>query len=148
MNALQERFDALFSVGTEISSTLQLDEVLSRVTVHARRLMEARVASLLLIDTERSTLRPAATCGASDAYLALPDRALTSSLISQVIATGRPLHIPDMRKETRYRVSDRRARRACVRYSRSRCEPRQRSLACSTCIPEGRAVLMTTTCGC
>lgn len=106
MNALQERFEALFSVGTEISSTLQLDEVLSRVTAHACRLMEARVASLLLIDTERGTLRPAATSGASDAYLALPDRALTSSLISQVITTGRPLHIPDVRKETRYRVSE------------------------------------------
>ena len=106
MNALQKRFEALFSIGTEISSTLQLDEVLSRVAAHACRLMEARVASLLLIDTERGTLRPAATYGASDAYLALPDREVASSLISQVITTGRPLHIPDVRKETRYRVSD------------------------------------------
>ncbi len=106
MNALQERLEALFSIGTEISSTLQLDEVLSRVVAHACRLMEARVASLLLIDTEHGTLRPAATYGASDAYLALPDREVTSSLISQVINTGRPLHIPDVRKETRYRVSD------------------------------------------
>ena len=106
MNALQERFEALFSIGTEISSTLQLDEVLSRVAAHACRLMEARVASLLLIDSERGTLRPAATYGASDAYLALPDREVASSLISQVITSGRPLHIPDVRKETRYRVSD------------------------------------------
>jgi signal transduction histidine kinase len=106
MNALQERLEALFSISTEISSTLQLDEVLSRVAAHACRLMEARVASLLLVDTEHGTLRPAASYGASDAYLALPDREVTSSLIGEVINTGRPLHIPDVRKETRYRVSD------------------------------------------
>ena len=106
MNALQERLEALFSIGTEISSTLQLDEVLNRVTAQACRLMEARVASLLLLDAERGTLRPAATHGASDAYLALPDREVDSSLISQVITSGRPLHIPDVRQETRYRVSD------------------------------------------
>ena len=106
MNALQERFEALFSVGTEISSTLQLDEVLRRVVAHACRLMDARVVSLLLIDAEEGTLRPAATHGASDAYLALPAREVASSLIGEVITSGRPLHIPDVRKETRYRVSD------------------------------------------
>ena len=106
MNVSQERLEALFSVGTEISSTLQLDEVLRRVVAHACRLMDARITSLLLIDAEEGTLRPAATHGASDAYLALPDREVASSLIGEVITSGRPLHIPDVRKETRYRVSD------------------------------------------
>ena len=106
MNALQDRLEALFSIGTEISSTLQLDEVLTRIVAHACRLMEARVASLLLIDPQEGTLHPAATHGASDAYLALPNREVSSSLIGEVITTGRPLYIPDVRKETRYRVSD------------------------------------------
>ncbi len=106
MNALQDRLEALFSIGTEISSTLQLDEVLTRIVAHACRLMEARVASLLLIDRQEGTLHPAATHGASDAYLALPNREVSSSLIGEVVTTGRPLHIPDVRKETRYRVSD------------------------------------------
>ncbi len=56
MNALQDRLEALFSIGTEISSTLQLDEVLTRIVAHACRLMEARVASLLLIDRQEGTL--------------------------------------------------------------------------------------------
>ncbi len=106
MNALQDRLEALFPIGTEISSTLQLDEVLTRIVAHACRLMEARVASLLLIDRQEGTLHPAATHGASDAYLALPNREVSSSLIGEVITTGRPLHILDVRKETRYRVSD------------------------------------------
>ena len=106
MNALQDRLEALFSIGAEISSTLQLDEVLTRIVAHACRLMEARVASLLLIDRQEGTLHPAATHGASDAYLALPNREVSSSLIGEVITTGRPLHILDVRKETRYRVSD------------------------------------------
>jgi signal transduction protein with GAF and PtsI domain len=72
MNALQERFEALFSISAEIFSTLQLEEVLQRVVAHACRLMEARVASILLIDKEGETLRPAATYGASVDYLALP----------------------------------------------------------------------------
>ena len=106
MNALQDRLEALFSIGTEISSTLQLDEVLTRIVAHACRLMEARVASLLLIDPQEGTLHPAATHGASDAYLALPNREVSSSLIGEVITTGRPVYVSDVRKETRYRASD------------------------------------------
>ena len=106
MTALQERFEALFSISSEISSTLQLEEVLQRVVAHACRLMEARVASLLLIDKEAGTLRPAATYGASVDYLALPDRAIDASLTGEVIKTGLPLYIPDVRQETRYSVAD------------------------------------------
>jgi len=106
MNALQERFEALFSISTEISSTLQLEEVLQRVVAHACRLMEARVASILLIDKEAETLRPAATYGASVDYLALPDREVADSLTGEVIKTGMPLYIPDVREEARYRVAD------------------------------------------
>jgi signal transduction histidine kinase len=105
MNVLQERLEALFAIGAEISSTLQLDEVLQRVVAHACRLMEARVSSLLLIDKEEGTLRPAATYGASDAYLSQPDREVTTSLSGEVIKTGRPLYIPDVREETRYSLS-------------------------------------------
>jgi signal transduction histidine kinase len=106
MNAPQERLEALFSISTEISSTLQLEEVLQRVVAHACRLMEARVVSLLLIDQEAGTLRPAATYGASAAYLAQPDRGLSTSLTGEVIRTGRPLYIPDVRQETQYPVSE------------------------------------------
>jgi signal transduction histidine kinase len=105
MNALQERLEALFAIGAEISSTLQLEEVLRRVVAHACRLMGARVSSLLLIDREEGTLRPAATHGASDAYLAQPDREVATSLTGEVIKTGRPLYIPDVREETRYSLS-------------------------------------------
>jgi len=90
----------------EISSTLRLEEVLQRVVAHACRLMDARVASLLLIDKEAGTLRPAATYGASQAYLAQPDREVGSSLTGEVIRSGRPLFIPDVKKEIRYPVSD------------------------------------------
>lgn len=106
MNASQERLEALFSISTEISSTLQLEEVLQRVVAHACRLMEARVASLLLIDNEAGTLRPAATYGASVAYLTQPDRELATSLTGEVIRTGLPLYIPDVRQETHYSVSE------------------------------------------
>jgi signal transduction histidine kinase len=105
MNASQERLEALFSISTEISSTLQLEEVLQRVVAHACRLMDARVASLLLIDKEAGALRPAATYGASAAYLAQPDRELTTSLTGEVIRSGRPLHILDVRNETQYPIA-------------------------------------------
>lgn len=106
MSALQERLEALFSIGTEISSTLQLEEVLQRVVAHACRLMAARVSSLLLLDKEAGTLRPAATHGASDEYLAQPDREIGASLTGEVIKTGQPLYITDVREETRYRLSE------------------------------------------
>src|SRR5207249_2138644 len=85
MNALQERLEALFSISTEISSTLQLEEVLQRVVAHACRLMEARVSSLLLIDKEEGTLCPAATYGASAAYLAQPAREIDATLVGEVV---------------------------------------------------------------
>lgn len=106
MNAPQERLEALFSISTEISSTLHLEEVLQRVVAHACRLMEARVSSLLLIDKEAGAMRPAATYGASAAYLAQPDREVGASLTGEVIRTGRPLYILDVRKETQYLVSE------------------------------------------
>ena len=106
MNALQERLEALFTVSAEISSTLQLEEVLQRIVAHACRLMAARVSSILLLDREEGTLRPAATHGASEAYLAQPARGVATSLTGEVIQTGRPLYTPDVRKETRYRVAD------------------------------------------
>lgn len=106
MNALQERLEALFSISTEISSTLQLEEVLQRVVAHACRLMEARVASLLLIDKEGDTLRPAATYGASAAYLAQPDRGVGTSLTGEVIRSGLPLSILDVRAQVQYPVSE------------------------------------------
>ncbi len=106
MNASQERLEALFAIATEISSTLQLEEVLHRVVAHACRLMEARVSSLLLIDKEAGTLRPAATHGASEEYLAQPDREVATSLTGEVIQTGRPLYIIDVREEMQYRMAE------------------------------------------
>ena len=103
---LEERLEALFTIGAEISSTLQLEEVLQRIVAHARRLMAARVSSILLLDPEEGTLRPAATEGASEAYLAQPAREVATSLTGEVIKTGRPLYTPDVRTETRYRVAD------------------------------------------
>jgi signal transduction histidine kinase len=38
--------------------------------------------------------------------LALPDREIDASLTGEVIKTGLPLYIPDVREETRYRVAD------------------------------------------
>lgn len=103
---LAERLEALFTVGAEISSTLELDEVLQRIVAHARRLMDARVSSILLLDADEASLRPAATEGASEEYLAQPAREVATSLTGEVIETGRPLYAPDVRKETRYRVAD------------------------------------------
>ncbi|MBI3246611.1 MAG: GAF domain-containing protein [Deltaproteobacteria bacterium] len=106
MDASQEHLEALISISTEITSTLHLDEVLQRVVAHACRLMEAQVASLLLVDKEAGTLRPTVTYGASPAYLAQPDRELASSLTGEVVRSGRPLYIPDVRKESRASVSE------------------------------------------
>lgn len=103
---LAERLEALFTVGAEISSTLELDELLQRIVAHARRLMDARVSSILLLDADEASLRPAATEGASEEYLAQPAREVATSLTGEVIETGRPLYAPDVRKETRYRVAD------------------------------------------
>jgi len=77
------------------------------------------------VNRQRSRdLTPAATYGASVDYLALPDREIDASLTGEVIKTGLPLYIPDVREETRYRVADLARREGCVRCWRCHCGPR------------------------
>ena len=64
------------------------------------------MSSILLLDLEKGTLRPAATEGASEEYLTQPAREVAKSLIGEVIKTGRPLYAADVRKETRSQVAD------------------------------------------
>ncbi len=104
---LQERFEALFAISQEVTSTLQLDEVLRRIVRCAcRRLMEAKVSSLMLIDKEEGTLRVVATHGVSPEYLAQPNREIASTLIGKAIKSGQPLYIKDVRQDPHYQAPE------------------------------------------
>jgi signal transduction histidine kinase len=104
--ALHRRLEALLAIGQEISSTLKLEEVLRRVARCACRLMDAKVASLMLIDKDGGKLRVVATHGASTEYLAQPNREIASTLIGEAVKSGRPLYIEDVRRDPRYQASE------------------------------------------
>jgi signal transduction histidine kinase len=94
---------ALVEVGRDLSSTLDLREVLSRAVRHARRLLGGKLASLLL--EEGGRFRTVAADGASAAYLAREPPDL-ESVAGRVFRTGQPLWVDDVREDSRFRLSE------------------------------------------
>jgi signal transduction histidine kinase len=98
----QAELATLIDVGQDISASLDLDEVLKRVVRQAARLMRAKVCSLMLVDTPGATLRLRATYGASQTYTQRPPLAIQESLIGDVVRSGMPIAVLDVREHARY----------------------------------------------
>ncbi|MGE3540042.1 MAG: GAF domain-containing protein [Candidatus Tectimicrobiota bacterium] len=96
----------LIEVGQDVSASLEPDEVLKRVVRQATRLMRAKVGSLMLVDTVSDTLHLRATYGASQTYTARPPLALGESLVGEVVRTGLPLAVLDVREHARYQFME------------------------------------------
>jgi len=92
----------LIEVGQDIGASLDLDEVLRRVVRQATQLMRARMCSLMLVDKRGETFRIRATYGASQTYTQRPPLAIAESLIGNVVRTGMPLAVLDVREHAQY----------------------------------------------
>ena len=100
----QQRAEAatLIDVGQDLSTSLNLDEVLQRVVRQAARLMRAKVCSLMLVDAHHTTLRLHATYGASQTYTQRPPLSIEESLVGDVVHRGEPLAVLDVREHPQY----------------------------------------------
>ena len=100
----QQRAEAatLIDVGQDLSTSLNLDEVLQRVVRQAARLMRAKVCSLMLVDAHHTTLRLHATYGASQTYTQRPPLSVEESLVGDVVHRGEPLAVLDVRDHPQY----------------------------------------------
>ncbi|MEI8063215.1 MAG: GAF domain-containing protein, partial [Verrucomicrobiota bacterium] len=98
-----QRLEALFQVAQSIISSLNLEDILQRVTANACRLMDSKVCSLMLLNTERDRLVLRACHGASADYLTKPPLPVNDSLIGSVISRRKPVQIYNVQDHDTYR---------------------------------------------
>lgn len=99
-----EQLAALVEISHDITSTLELGEVLLRVVRDARRLLKGKLTSLML---ERSGgFETVATDGAGSAYLERQGPAVHNSISGRVLRTGSPVVVEDVLVEPEYHLTE------------------------------------------
>ncbi len=96
------KLESLFSVGRSIISSLDLEEILKRVTREACTLMQTKVCSLMLLSPDRSTLELRACHGAGSDYLSKPPLSVNESLIGNVVRRGKPMQVYNVQEHDAY----------------------------------------------
>lgn len=94
-------FESLAAVNQVVQSAVNLPEALDAVTREARRLMSAKLCSLLLLDGGRLSLCSAD--GAGQNYLGKPCLDLRESLAGTVVRSRRAVQVLDVRASGIYR---------------------------------------------
>lgn len=94
----KEELCTLIEVGREITSSLDLDEVLKRVVRHATRLLHVQASSLMLLDEAGTTLHGRATYGTGHGWPRGMSLDLMTCVVGEVVRTGSPLAILDVRQ--------------------------------------------------
>jgi signal transduction histidine kinase len=87
----------LIEVSRDITASLDLDEVLKRVVRHAARLLRVQASALMLVDDGVPELRFRATYGGGQTWLRRPPLAMARSFIDEVVRSGSPLALLDLR---------------------------------------------------
>ncbi|MCX8073780.1 MAG: ATP-binding protein [Candidatus Binatia bacterium] len=88
---------SLVAASRELTSSLDLGEVLDRVATQVRRTLEAKLVSILL--EQNGLLRLAAADGAPQAYLARAPLPVAGTVAGKVLQSGMPLVIEDVRQD-------------------------------------------------
>lgn len=98
--------ESLFSVGQAIVSSLDLDEVLERITREVVQLMdEVKLCSLMLLDEAKGELVIKAVHGASERYTRKPPLKVADSLLGRVVRERTPFTVEDVRRHPEFRYS-------------------------------------------
>jgi signal transduction histidine kinase len=95
-------FESLVSVGQAINTTVTLDEALQVITREACVLMEAKMASLLLLDDSQQWLDLRASHGAGPEYVNKPRLQVGESLLGVVVRRKKPLQVENVQVSHRY----------------------------------------------
>jgi signal transduction histidine kinase len=96
------KLESLFRVAHSIISSLNLEEILQRVTADACELMETKVCSLMLLSPERDRLELRACHGAGHDYLSKPPLRVDESLIGNVVRRGKPVQVYNVQEHDAY----------------------------------------------
>lgn len=100
----QAQLATVVDIGRELSSTLNLTEVLQRIVCQARHLLRGKLASLML--QRHGGWETVASDGAGPAYLARRQISVQSSFVGRVLQTGSPVTVEDVLTEPAFHLVD------------------------------------------
>jgi len=100
--AYLQQISALSKVASLIASGLYLDELLRLIVQVTAEVMNSKISSLMLIDTERGELVVRATQSISETYNKKPNVKLGQGIAGQAAAENKTIVIHDLQKAPRY----------------------------------------------
>jgi GAF domain-containing protein len=95
-------FDALYQITLRISSSLDLDAVLSYVTEETAKAVDAKASSVRLLDKDGQRLEMKAVYGLSEAYLNKGPVEVSRSAIDQEILSGTATQLADVTNDSSF----------------------------------------------
>ncbi|MCS7089324.1 MAG: GAF domain-containing protein [Verrucomicrobiota bacterium] len=95
-------FQTLAELSPRVHAAESLEDALGTVTREAGRLMQARLCSLLLLDSTGQWLDLRAAWGAGPAYRNKPRLSVEESFVGVVVRRGRPMQIANVQTSSRY----------------------------------------------
>lgn len=98
-----EELSALYEVGKSITSTLNLDKVLSLITQKAARIMKGRACTLRLLHTNKKDLVLRASYGVNHHSHILKKLKVGESVAGAVAKSGRPYIVNDLSHDKKYK---------------------------------------------
>lgn len=100
------KLSSLFSVGQAIISSMDLEEVLNKVTREAVALTETKMGSLMLLDDKKQELVIRSVFGGSERYIQKPSLPVQQSLLGQAVLKRQPLQVLDVMRTSLYRYPE------------------------------------------
>src|SRR5262245_63519825 len=97
-----ELLSTLFDLGREVTSVLDLEELLAKIPQLIARLTRFSAFSVYLLDEKRQELRIAYAVGYPEEIVASRRLPLGQGVVGAAIQEGRPILVNDIRKEPRY----------------------------------------------
>lgn len=101
-----EELRALAQISEAVTSPQYLDDILDVVTEMAAQIMGAAVCSLFLLDETGEQLVLRSAKRATNPYRPRPPLRLGEGVVGQVVLTGKPIYIADVRQDARYLGSE------------------------------------------
>lgn len=107
-------FEALYQITLRISSSLDLDQVLAYLTEETAAAVEARAASVRLLDKDGEHLEMRAVHGLSEDYLNKGSVVLARSSVDRAILSGEATQLEDVTKDPSFQYPEEAAREGIV----------------------------------
>jgi len=100
------QFDSLMKVSQSVTSQDYLDEILNLIVVVTAEMLNSKICSIMLLDSNGRELAIKATQSLSDEYRKKPNIPVDNSLSGEVVKSKMPLTVSNVQQDDRYRFRD------------------------------------------